>query len=76
MTSLDQQPTTEHDHAPLSQEAKDNLINFLECVRDIVKRLLSEGYTIVDGKLVPPPGYEDKTKPRTQRKRRGSTLTE
>jgi len=39
----------------LSDEGAANLIGFLECIRDIVDDLLAQGFTIVDGKLVPPP---------------------
>jgi hypothetical protein len=39
----------------LTEQGKANLLALLECVREIVDELLVQGYTIVDGKLLPPP---------------------
>ena len=38
-----------------TDEGLANIIGFLECVRDIVDDLMAKGYTIEDGKLIPPP---------------------
>jgi hypothetical protein len=35
-------------------EEASNIIRFLECIRSVVGRLFSEGYTLKDGRLVPP----------------------
>lgn len=39
----------------LTEQGATNLLGYLEAVRRVADRLLSEGYTIVDGVLQPPP---------------------
>ncbi len=38
----------------LTDEERTNLFGYLEAVRDIVDDLQAQGFTIVDGKLIPP----------------------
>lgn len=46
--------------APFSDEGAANIIRFLESVRSIIGRLLSEGYTLREGQLRTPSGSEAK----------------
>ena len=38
----------------LSPEGMNNWLLFFSCLRAVIRRLLSEGYTIQNGKLIPP----------------------
>ena len=52
-------PEEEQPHSrKFSDEGAANLLAFFDCVHGIIERLLSEGYTIQDDKLVPPHVHE------------------
>jgi hypothetical protein len=40
--------------APFKDEELEQLFEFFSCIKHIVDRLLSEGYTIRGGKFIPP----------------------
>lgn len=47
--------SSEAPSALFTSDGNINIISFLEAIRAVVGRLLSEGYTLKDGRLVPPP---------------------
>lgn len=57
----DEQQATEEaqdGQAILSDAAVANLLAYFESIRAIVRRLLSEGYTLKDSTLIPPPATD------------------
>ena len=45
-----------------SEEAMENIVGLYDALLRVHCRLMREGWTKVDGKLIPPPGYEPRKK--------------